>query len=74
MKTILKNGTYQRVSNEVAEREVAKGAKFASKSEWKKNVRDVQKVVVATEEVEQKQKTKSKKAEKRAKIKERQKQ
>ena len=74
MKTILKNGTYQRVSNEVAEREVAKGAKFVSKSEWKQNVRDVQKVVIATEEVEQKQKTKSKKAEKRAKIKERQKQ
>ena len=74
MKTILKNGTYQRVSNEVAEREVAKGAKFVPKSEWKQNVRDVQKVIVATEEVEQKQKTKSKKAEKRAKIKERQKQ
>lgn len=56
MKTILKNGTYQRVSNEVAEREVAKGAKFASKSEWKKNVRDAKKIAI--EEVKEEAKAK----------------
>lgn len=56
MKTILKNGTYLRVSNEVAEREVAKGAKFASKSEWKQNVRDAKKIAI--EEVKEEAKAK----------------
>jgi len=68
MKTILKNGTYQRVSNEVAEREVAKGARFASKTEWKINVRDLQKTQVPSEVVEQQQKVKSKKAQRKAKF------
>ena len=68
MKTILKNGTYQRVSNEVAEREVAKGARFVSKTEWKINVRDLQKTQVPSEVVEQQQKVKSKKAQRKAKF------
>ena len=43
MKTILSNGDYQRVTNEVADSEVKMGrAKFAPKTEWKKNVRDVE--------------------------------
>lgn len=58
MKTILKNGTYQRVSNEVAEREVAKGAKFVSKSEWKQNVRDFKKIAI--EEISKEKTKKSK--------------
>ena len=41
MKTIFSNGTYQRVSNEVAASEVSfNRAKYAPKSEWKTNVRD----------------------------------
>lgn len=41
MKTILINGDYLRVTNEVAEREVQfRGAKYVPKSDWKKNVRD----------------------------------
>ena len=44
MKTILSNGVYHRVTNEVADNEVRFGrAKFAPKTEWKKNVRDVEK-------------------------------
>ena len=36
MKTIFKNGTYERVSNEIAEQEVKfKRAAYAPKSEWK---------------------------------------
>lgn len=67
MKTIFKNGTYQRVSNEVAEKEVKFGiAKFASKSEWKTSIRDVK---VIKPEVEVTEKVKSKKSENRSKIK-----
>lgn len=41
MKTILSNGDYTRVTDEFADTEVKFGrAKFAPKSEWKKNVRD----------------------------------
>lgn len=44
MKTILSDGVYQRVTEEVADHEVKFGrAKFAPKTEWKKNVRDVEK-------------------------------
>jgi hypothetical protein len=69
MKTIFSNGTYQRVSNEVADHEVSfSRAKFVSKSEWKTNVRDIksEQVVVAEAKGEV---TKSKKAEKAAKLK-----
>ena len=46
MKTIFKNGTYQRVSNEVAEKEVKFGsAKFAPKSEWKSSVRGIMEIL-----------------------------
>ena len=44
MKTILSDGVYQRVTEEVADHEVKFGrAKFAPKTECKKNVRDVEK-------------------------------
>ena len=70
MKTILKNGTYERVSNEVADYEVKVGkAKYASKMEWKKTTRSVAKpetVSVAEQKGEQ---TKSEKAIKAAKFK-----
>jgi hypothetical protein len=69
MKTIISNGTYKRVSNEVADTEVSFGrAKFVPKSEWKENVRDIksEEIVVAEAKGEI---TKSKKAEKAAKLK-----
>jgi hypothetical protein len=67
MKTIFKNGTYQRVSNEVAEKEVKFGsAKFAPKSEWKSSVRGIPE---SKPEGAVTEKVKSKKAEKRSKIK-----
>lgn len=51
MKTILSNGAYQRVTDEVADHEVKMGrAKFVPKSEWKKNVRDVEKAARAEAE------------------------
>jgi len=73
MKTILTNGVYKRVDNEVADYEVRMGrATFAPKSEWKTNVRNVakpEKVAVASVKG---QETKNKKAEKAAKLKEKQ--
>lgn len=70
MKTILRNGTYERVSNEVAEHEVTFGrAKYAPKSEWKLKVRGVQKSAEVTEADAKGEVTKSKKAEKAAKLK-----
>lgn len=73
MKTIFSNGTYQRVSNEVAASEVSfNRAKYAPKSEWKTNVRDTritsasETVIVAEVKGEV---TKSKKAEKSSKLK-----
>jgi hypothetical protein len=70
MKTIFRNGTYERVSDEVADHEVRVGhAKYAPKSEWKKNVRDVQKSVEVTVADAKGKETKSKKAEKAAKLK-----
>lgn len=42
MKTIYRNGTYERVSDEVAERAVKDGtANYAPKEKWKKTVRDL---------------------------------
>lgn len=44
MKTIIKNGVYERVSNEVGENKVDHGGyKYVKKEEWKKNVRDIKK-------------------------------
>ena len=44
MKTIVKNEVYQRVEDTEADLKVKSGWKFAPKSEWKKNVRDIAKV------------------------------
>lgn len=71
MKTIIKNGEYLRVTDEVGEQQVKIGAKFVSKSEWKINVRDVKPTEQAIEEIKG-EKTKSKKAEKHLKLKEKQ--
>lgn len=44
MKTIIKNGVYERVNNEVGENKVDYGGyKYVKKEEWKKNVRDIKK-------------------------------
>jgi hypothetical protein len=75
MKTILKNGTYERVSNEVAEHEVRMGrAKYASKMDWKKNTRVAPKPEAVVEAEVKGEKTKSKKAIKAANFKARQRQ
>ena len=51
MKTILSNGEYSRVDNDFADNEVKFGrAKFAPKSEWKKNVRDFERTARAEAE------------------------
>ena len=63
MKTIFSNGTYQRVSDEMGR------AKYAPKSEWKTKVRGVQKSAEVTEADAKGEVTKSKKAEKAAKLK-----
>ena len=48
MKTIFKNGEYDRVDNETADSKVrSNGWKFAPKSEWKTNVRDFDKAAKA---------------------------
>ena len=45
MKTILKNGTYKRVSDDLAEKDVRSGrATYAKKSDWKQAVRDAKTV------------------------------
>lgn len=42
MKTIIKDGNYERVDNKTADLRVnSQGWNFVSKSEWKKNVRDL---------------------------------
>ena len=70
MKTIYRNGTYERVSDEVAATEVSFGrAKYAPKSEWKQKVRVAQKPVIVTEAEAKGEITKSRKAEKAAKLK-----
>lgn len=69
MKTILINGTYSRVSNEVADTEVRFGrAKFAPKSEWKTNVRTPQRAESAKAAAAIGEQTKQIRAEKRSKI------
>jgi len=71
MKTIIKNGEYFRVSNEVGEQQIRLGAKYVSKSEWKTKVKDIKSTKQVIKEVKGK-KTKSKKAEKYLKLKEKQ--
>lgn len=41
MKTVTKDGKYARVSDSEAEVRVKSGWSFCSKSDWKKNVRDI---------------------------------
>jgi hypothetical protein len=75
MKTILKNGTYERVSNEVAEHEVRMGrAKYASKIDWKKTTRNLPKPETVTVAEQKGEKTKSEKAIRSAKLKAKQRQ
>lgn len=71
MKTIMINGTYERVSDEIAHLRVRAGAKYVPKSEWKINVRNIpsEEKIVETIKAE---KTKSAKVEKRLKLKEKQ--
>ena len=56
MKILEKDGVYQKVSNDfIAEDKVKKlGWKYSSRSEWKKNVRDVKKAVVEATPEDQK--------------------
>lgn len=71
MKTVFKNGTYERLSDEMAEYEVRnKNAQYRSKSEWKKNVRDISKEEEEDKEI--KTKAKSKKQERNSKLKQKQ--
>lgn len=69
MKTIFKNGSYDRVGEEEAESNVKfHGWKYVPKSEWKLSTRSA----VSTEQLvqaEKKEKTLSKKAERRSKFK-----
>jgi hypothetical protein len=75
MKTIFKNGAYERVSDEVAEISVRhQGAKYVSKSEWKLNARNITKSETVIEAESKGEVTKSKKAEKAAKLREKQRQ
>jgi hypothetical protein len=75
MKTIFKNGAYERVSDEVAEISVRhQGAKYVSKSEWKLNARNITKSETVIEAESKGEVTKSKKAKKAAKLREKQRQ
>jgi hypothetical protein len=72
MKTIFKNGTYERVSDEVAEQQVKFGrAKYVPKLEWKASARAIKSEKQADDQTKGEQ-TKSKKAEKAAKLKSKQ--
>ena len=68
MKTIFKNGVYDRVNEEVAESNVKfHGWKYVPKSEWKVATR-VPKTETQVVQAEKKEKTLSKKAQRRAKF------
>lgn len=74
MKTIFKDGVYDRVDNEVGELRVkSQGWKFVPKEEWKKNVRGY-KTETQVVETEKKEVTMSKKAARRLAIKSKQRQ
>ena len=62
MKTIVRDGNYQRVQDADADMRVKTGWKFCPKSEWKTNVRDFERA--SREEIE------AAKAEKKSKAKE----
>ena len=72
MKTVFKDGVYERVDNEVGEiRTKNQGWKYVPKSEWKQNARVVKTEAQAVQE-EKKEETVSKKALRRSKLKEKQ--
>ena len=72
MKTIFKDGVYDRVDNEVGELRVkAQGWKYVAKEEWKKNSRGYKTEPQAVES-EKKEVTLSKKAARRLAIKSKQ--
>lgn len=58
MKTIVKNGVYQRLDNAESEVKVKSGWKYCPKSEWKSNVRDFDKSEV--EEMPERKRSKRK--------------
>jgi len=69
MKTIFKNGTYERVSDAIAEQEVKfKRATYAPKSEWKASGRSSKPAKQKDDQTKGNQ-TKSKKAERASKLK-----
>lgn len=68
MKCIVKDGVYQRVDNETADIRLKQGWNFAAKTEWKKTRQPVKSEVVNEADAKG-QATKSKKAEKAAKLK-----
>jgi hypothetical protein len=75
MKTVLKqNGQYIRMSDDEANSEVLyRRGKYVSKVEWKQNSRDIKVTAQLDPEAKTKNtKTKSKKLEKRSKLKEKQ--
>jgi hypothetical protein len=72
MKCIFKDSQFQRVDNETAEIRLKQGWNFAPKSDWKKNTRDVQKSQTVIEADVKGKETKNKKAEKSAKLKDKQ--
>lgn len=72
MKTILKNDQYLRVDDQTADYEVKVGnASYVSKSEWKLKVRDIKTEAQISENIKS-EKTKTKKATKHLKLKEKQ--
>jgi len=74
MKTIFKNGVYDRVNEEVADSNVRYyGWKYVPKSEWKATTR-TSKTEIQTVEANKKEKTLSKKTQRRLVIKENQRQ
>ena len=75
MKTVLKqNGQYTRMSDDEANSEVLyRRGKYVPKIEWKKNSRDIKEIIQSDPEIKIKgNKTKSKKFEKRSKLKDKQ--
>ena len=75
MKTVLKqNGQYARMNDDEANSEVLyRKGRYVSKVEWKQNSRDIREVIQSDPETKIKSnKTKSKKFEKRSKLKDKQ--
>lgn len=72
MKTVFKDGAYERVADEVGEiRTKNQGWKYVPKSEWKQNARVVKTEAQVVQD-EKKEETVSKKALRRSKLKEKQ--